>query len=156
MHQIMIIGTVPPCPRCRLLTELVTEIVRIKGIDAQVRHIAYTDKEAEVLAADMGLVPGTAKDVARILEEDVALDKMPKASECPAPAFMNRLHPEFAKFGQLFREVNILDNWLRTFEDRAKEAGILMTPVLVMDGKVKHNGSVPEPDVIQNWLLQLK
>lgn len=156
MHEILIIGTVPPCPRCKLLTGLEREMVKEMKLDAEVRHIAYTDPEAEKIGRTMGLTPGTAKEVAKVLGEDVALDKMPKASEVSPPAFLQNVDPYLKQFEQLFREVNILDDWLRSFEDRAKDAGILMTPVLMVDGEMLHNGSVPEPERIRQWLSQLQ
>ena len=110
----------------------------------------------EPFCAAMGLTPGTAKDVARVLGEDVALDKMPKSSEVQPPTFLQNLDPYLKQFEQLFREVNILDDWLRSFEDRGKDVGILMTPVLMVDGEMMHNGSVPQPERIRQWLSQLK
>jgi len=49
-----------------------------------------------------------------------------------------------------------LDDYLRPFETKAKDAGILMTPVLIINGKMKHNGSVPGLDKIVDWLSELK
>jgi protein-disulfide isomerase len=49
-----------------------------------------------------------------------------------------------------------LDDYLRPYETKAKDAGILMTPVLIMNGKIKHNGSVPRLNKIVDWLLELK
>jgi hypothetical protein len=45
-----------------------------------------------------------------------------------------------------------LDDALRPCEDKALEAGIMMTPVLVMNGKPVHQGSVPDADQTRNWI----
>jgi len=38
----------------------------------------------------------------------------------------------------------------------ASELGILMTPVLIINGELKHNGSVPKLAQIEEWLMELK
>lgn len=156
MHQIVIIGTVPPCPRCKLLTEVVTVKAKSLGLDTEIMHISYTSEEANGLAGKEGLKPGTAKDVAKTLGLDINLDKMPKASELSEFNNIENLEPDLKQFESLFREVNILDNWLRTFENQAKNIGILMTPVLIIDGKIKYSGSVPNLSVIEKLLVELK
>ena len=40
MHQIIVIGTTPPCPRCKLLTEIVTVKTKLLKLDADIRHIS--------------------------------------------------------------------------------------------------------------------
>lgn len=156
MHQIIIIGTVPPCPRCKLLTEIVTMRTKSLGLDANVRHISYTSEEATEWAGKVGLIPGTAKDVARLIGKEIELEKMPKTAEVPELDSLKNLEPNLKQFESLFREVYILDNWLRPFENQAKNVGILMTPVLIISGAFKYNGSVPELALIDEWLSELK
>ncbi|MBR0598507.1 thioredoxin family protein [Sinanaerobacter chloroacetimidivorans] len=156
MHEIIIIGTVPPCPRCKLLTDVVTEKAKKLELIVNIQHISYTSEEAAELAERAGLKPGTAKDVAKIIGQDISLEKMPKASELSELDYIKNLEPEMMQFESLFREVYILDNWLRNFENRAKAVGILMTPALVIDGEIKYNGSVPDLSLINELLGELK
>lgn len=156
MDRIIVIGTVPPCPRCQLLTEIVTVKSDVMGLDTEIRHISYTDQEAAVIAGHKGLTPGTAKDVARILGQNIDQKDMKKFTEIPEPEFMEYLEPGLKPFINLFREVHILDHWLRSFENQAEEVGILMTPVLVINGEIKHRGSVPDLQQIEVWLSELK
>jgi len=65
MNSIIIIGTHPPCPRCKLLTKVVTVKVQELGINTEVRHVVYTDVEAKEFADELGLEPGTASLVAK-------------------------------------------------------------------------------------------
>ena len=123
---------------------------------AEIRHISYTSEEAADFAQKAGLVPGTAKDVAKILGLDIKLEKMPKSSDLPELNNIENLEPDLKQFESLFREVSILDNWLRPFENQAKEVGILMTPVLIIDGQIKYNGSVPDLTLIEELLAELK
>lgn len=156
MHHILIIGTLPPCPRCRLLTEIMTKKSETLGLDAEIRHISYADEEAAGFAAKEGLVPGTAKDVARIIGKKINLEQMGKEVDTPELDHLKNLEPDMKPLESLFREVHILDNWLRPFEYEAKAAGILMTPVLIIDGKIKYQGSVPDLRMIEGWLSELK
>jgi len=45
-----------------------------------------------------------------------------------------------------------LDRILAPCERAAEDAGYLMTPVLVVDGKVVHHGSVPAQQDVKEWL----
>jgi hypothetical protein len=155
MQEIIIIGTLPPCPRCKLLTEIVTEKVLSRGLDAEVRHISYASEEAAAWAASAGLKPGTAKEVAALLGKKVDPEEMPNAAELPAPNFLNDLEPNLKRLDGLFREVGILDSWLRPFENMAKQVGILMTPVLIVSGSIKYSGSVPDLEFIDQALSEL-
>ena len=49
-----------------------------------------------------------------------------------------------------------LDEQLRYFENNAREVGILMTPAIVINGKLKHAGSVPRISILTEWLSELK
>lgn len=156
MDQIMIIGTLPPCPRCKLLTEIVTARSEAMGLDAEIRHISYTDQEAAEIADQAGLTAGTAKDVAKILGQSIEPKNMKKFSEILEPEFMKHLEPELKPLENLFREVFILDDWLRPLENQAVGVNILMTPVLIINGEIKHRGSVPDLRQIEAWLSELK
>ncbi len=156
MHQIIVIGTVPPCPRCGLMTAIVTSIIQKLDLDAAARHISFKSGEAAKLAQSFGLTPGTAHEVAQELGRALDPETMPKAPDEDELAFIDGLDADLKPLTSLFREVNILDNWLRSYENTARDADILMTPVLIIDGMIKHSGSVPAPAVIENWLSELK
>ena len=155
MNHILVIGTLPPCPRCKLLTELVTNRAEIFGVDAEIRHIAFTSEEARNIASKLGLEPGTAKDVAKKLGQEVRLEDMPKISQLPELEFMKALSPELMPYENLFKEVYILDHWLREYETSAERVGILMTPILIINDVIKHTGSVPDLKQIDKWISEL-
>ncbi len=149
-NKIVIIGTEPPCPRCDYVTRMVQDIVAEMGLDASVRHIAYTGDEARGIAEKCGLLPGTAKDVAKTVAVTVDWDRVyaligetspepDQASCCGTP-------------GQRWSPA--LDEALRPCEERALEAGIMMTPVLVINGKSVHQGSVPERAQVVQWIKE--
>lgn len=80
---------------------------------------------------------------------------MPKISQLSEPESLKSLDSNLNPYENLFKEVYILDNWLRDFENKAEEAGILMTPVLIINGEIKHQGSVAALSQIEEWLLEL-
>ena len=45
-----------------------------------------------------------------------------------------------------------LDAFLEPCRAAADRAGFLMTPILVLNGEVKHHGSVPTVEQIRDWL----
>lgn len=149
--EILIIGTEPPCPRCDYLGKMVHELVAELDLSLKVRHVAFTDPEAVQLAESVGLTPGTAKHVAQragieIVWEDVyrmidnpdsAPAEQTGAACCPAVA--DKWTPE-------------LDLILRPCEEAAESAGIMMTPVLVVDGRIVHQGSVPSRAKTREWV----
>ena len=152
-EEIWIIGTEPPCPRCDYLTRMVKDIVTTAGVPATVRHLAYTCDEARQFAASLGLKPGTAKDVARIAAVDVDWNRIHalidgpdektsadcESSCCPTAA--TKWSPA-------------LDEALRPCEQIAHKSGILMTPALVLGGRLFHQGSVPDRRRVNAWIQE--
>lgn len=151
MNKIVIIGVEPPCPRCKLLGNIIDAKVGELNIEAEVIHLAYTDPEARRIANSFGLVPGTAKDVSGEIQIPIDSEKIRIAKNS------RTIHSDYD-----FRVYNNsnwtyeLDEVLRPFENRAKEVGIMMTPILIMNGELKHQGSVPSLSKIDEWLIELK
>jgi hypothetical protein len=148
MNSILIIGTQPPCPRCKLLTKVVTVKVKELGINAEVKHLAYTDTEAKEFAEKLGLEPGTASLVAKRM--NVEIDNSKKI----VPNLNTEFNVEYEDYSYTNWSYE-LDEHLRLYENKAKEVGILMTPSLIINGKLKHSGSVPRLAQIEEWLLDL-
>jgi hypothetical protein len=119
------------------------------GINAEVRHVVYTDVEAKEFAAELGLEPGTASLVAKRM--NVEIDNSKKA----IPDLNSEFNIEYEDYFYTNWSYE-LDEHLRPFEKKAKEVGILMTPSLFINGELKHNGSVPRLSQIEKWLLELK
>ena len=153
-NQILVIGTIPPCPRCKLLTEILVAEIQSFGTDAEVRHIAYTSEEAFLIARELDLEPGTAKEVAKKIGQTIDLDS-PNTIEIPPVLWDDHKYKGLSHLKNLFDQVNILDNRLRVYEDAAEENGILMTPVFMINGDVIYKGSVPDIDFIRSKLGEL-
>lgn len=137
MNSIIIIGVQPPCPRCKLLGNIIGGKMKELQIDAEVRHFAYTDTEAKELAQSFGLEAGTAKDVSRKIHLEIDSQRISIAK------YSKTIHPDF-EF-ESYNDCNWtseLDEALRPFEHQAKEVGIMMTPVLIINRELKHQGSM--------------
>lgn len=150
-NEILIIGTDPPCPRCGLLTNVLTKKIEEMGIYASVHHIAYTCSEAKEFAKKIGLTAGTAKDVARIAKMDMDSQTISEVIKNYTPD----ISCEFYKYNE-YKWSKDLDKLLSQYEDKAKENGIMMTPVLIINDEIKHQGSIPEMTKIVDWLNELK
>ena len=151
MNKILIIGTQPPCPRCKLLTNVVSEKVKTFGIKAEVVHLSYTDEESKAFAKSIGLETGTAKDVAKRLGTTIDTEKISGLVRNDALVF-NSEYKDYNSNNWSFE----LDEFLRSFESKAIEVGILMTPVLIINNEVKHRGSIPRINKVEEWLTELK
>jgi hypothetical protein len=150
-QEIWIIGTEPPCPRCDYLTRMVQDVVSDLKLPVDVRHMSYTGEEARRFAATCRLKPGTAKDVARMAAVDIDWDKVHALVDGSGPKDDAQLETSCCPTAAA-RWSPALDELLRPCETKAREAGIMMTPVLVVAGRCVHQGSVPSREQVVQWV----
>ncbi|MCB2184778.1 MAG: thioredoxin family protein [Deltaproteobacteria bacterium] len=150
--EIWVIGTEPPCPRCHHLGQMVEEELARRQRTNRVRHLAYQDQEARDFAAGLGLEPATAKVVAQRAGLELDWGRVARLAPAPSalPAGEGACCPPVAA-----PWTPELDEILRPCQERAREVGVLMTPVLVVGGRVCHEGSVPTAAQVAAWLDQL-
>lgn len=149
MNEIWVIGTDPPCPRCALMTRRVKAAAEKSRLQVKLRHLSYSDPVAQRFAESHGQETGTAKDVARLSGIEMDLDTI--------NAVIARQWIDAAKRMDCSPEdVPVEDRWspeldiaLKPFQDEAKRIGYMMTPVLVVNGELKHQGSVLSVDQIR-------
>jgi protein-disulfide isomerase len=147
MIDVLVIGTEPVCPRCDLLREKAQRIAdTIPDTCIRVRHCAFDAHEAQTLAQKLHKKIGTAKHVARAAGISMDTDAVyalieRRKKECgPDASAADTWCPQ-------------LDAMLQPCQDMAQEAGYLMTPVLVVNGKVVHHGSVPDDDTVRTFMV---
>jgi hypothetical protein len=147
--EIWIIGVEPPCPRCDLTRQRVERAARETTVPVTIKNLAYTDFRSSEFARSIGREIGTAKHVADKagIEMDwnhvIAVVKDPPSK----PEDYDRIDEGPAKNWSAE-----MDEALRPCEEIADTVKMLMTPVLVIDEKVLHHGSVPSVSQIQSWL----
>lgn len=150
-QEIWIIGTDPPCPRCAYLTRMVLEAVFAAGVGVRVRHMSFRSVEAETLAARLEKVLGTAHDVAARAGIFVDWDGISRLlGDSPVNAGGSACCG--SGLDPADRWTPALDKALRPCQDAAESVGMLMTPILVFDGQVRHHGSVPAKEQVQMWI----
>ncbi len=150
--EIWIIGTEPPCPRCHHLNEMVHELAGELGLSVRIRHLSYSDEEAAAFARGMSLEPGTAKDVAR--KGDIPMDWQRIYQLANVPSNGTEKNQEDVCCPSVAPWTPELDEILRPCQDKALDLGIMMTPVLVLSGHIRHQGSVPEREQVKTWLAE--
>lgn len=144
MIEVRVIGTEPPCPRCDLLCRMVEEFSG-EGAHLRLQHCAFDDPEAVELGKRLGRKTGTAKHVAEAasipMDWDAVYGLIQRNREAAGPNCRpaDTWTPE-------------LDAMLEPCQCVAESVGYLMTPVLVVDGEVKHHGSVPSRDELAAYL----
>jgi len=124
--EIIIIGTEPPCPRCRETYERVKTVAKEIASQPSIRKIVYSSEEAQ----HFGKVE-TAHEVAEWAGFEIDWEEVRKLAS-----------GEWTK---------ALDDFLMPLAEEAKRQGWIMTPVVVIDGIVVHFGHVPEMDKIRSW-----
>ncbi|MCG6877557.1 MAG: thioredoxin family protein [Deltaproteobacteria bacterium] len=150
--EIWIIGTDPPCPRCHHLNEMVHELAGELALSVRIRHLSYTDGEAVEFGDRIGLEPGTAKDVAR--KGGIPMDWERVYQLAGAPAQPVEVMPEDICCPSVAPWTPELDEILRPCQEQAIDLGIMMTPVLVLSGRIFHQGSVPAREQAKTWLVE--
>jgi hypothetical protein len=146
--EVWIIGVDPPCPRCDLARQRVERICGVMGVPVNVRHLIYSDSDAREFAEAIGKETGTAKDVAAKAKIDMDWDHVYSVAKDP-PSQPEDID-EVDGIARLWSPE--MDDALRTCEEKADSVSTLMTPILVVDGEVKHHGSVPSLRKLRLWL----
>lgn len=148
MNEILIIGTQPPCPRCKLITQVFKDKIAELNLNANIKHIGFNEPDAIEYAKTLGLQTGTASIVANKLNIEIEHKKINPDEK----SIYNFEYDDYLYTGWSYE----LDEHLRFFENKALEVGILMTPSIIINKKLKHAGSVPRISLINQWLLELK
>ena len=146
--EVWIIGVDPPCPRCDLTRQRVERIIQEEGLPLRARNLIYTDPEAQQFAESIGKVCGTGKTV--VEKAGIVVDRGKLVSIFKEPPSRPEDYDQID--GQAKHWSPEMDEVIRPLQLKAESVGVLMTPVLVVRGEVKHHGSVPSIDQIRSWL----
>jgi hypothetical protein len=149
--EIMMIGTEPPCPRCDILDIWINEILAEKGLTSIVKvvHLVYDSPEAIAFGEKKGLKIGKAKHIAAAVglpyDQAIVDDWKEKRKE---------------EIGNYSRPADLwnenFDQLFSQYQDAAESVSFLMTPVFVIDGEIKHHGSVPTKKELREWIEAAK
>ena len=126
--EILVIGTEPPCVRCQRVFQLAEEVAQQLAAEIKVRKIPLSSEEAKKYGKVV-----TASDIVK--QGNITVDTADRE--------------KIQKLVQVWSKE--LDNELMRFKEKAEEMGYLMTPVLLIDGRVKAMGFVPDKEQILEW-----
>jgi hypothetical protein len=147
--EIWIIGVYPPCPRCDLTRQRIKRLIKETKRSITLKELAYNDSEAIEFAASIGKETGTARDV--IQRTGIVIDRSRLATvrENPPtpPEDIDLVDGQARSWSPEFDEV------LRPCQEKAESMGLLMTPIVVVDGIVKYHGGVPSIEQIRSWIV---
>ena len=141
--EIIVIGTEPPCIRCHTTFKRASEVAQQFSGEIDVKKVAIHTKGAEKygkVEAGHGIeVAGNIKpDHEKMIKLMRELDEL-KADEGKNKSLIDTKLKELEKV-------------LKPVKEKARELGYLMTPVLVVNGRVKSMDYVPSKEEIQRWV----
>jgi hypothetical protein len=144
--DVLIIGTNPPCPRCDLLILRVHEVAEASEQPVEMRHAFFDSAEAAAVGQAANRRVGTPKHVSAETGIQVDWDQVAGLVE-----EQRRVVGAEARAAQTWTPA--LDALFDPCRGAAEAVGFLMTPILVVNGAVKHHGSVPTVEQIREWLV---
>ena len=121
-----IIGPYPPCIRCHRVYRMMKELKRKHGIDMEIERIYAGSEEAEKYG--------------KIVEAEVFAEKMGIDLD----------------YRTLFekRDIKAIDEKLAPYVEMAKERGIFLTPVIIVDGNVVSMGRVLRREELEELIFK--
>jgi hypothetical protein len=146
-HDVLVIGTEPPCPRCDLMVLLVKQVAENSSVEVNLRHCAYDSPEAKDFGREVGRKIGTGKHVSQAAYIDMDWDSVYREIKRRKEKLPSDCRPADTWSSEL-------DRLLMPCARAADAAGYLMTPILIVDGKVVHHGSVPTGHQVSSWLSE--
>ena len=146
--DVLIIGTNPPCPRCDLLSVRVHEAAEALEQPIEIRHAFFDSDEAAAVGRAANRRVGTPKHVSA--ETGVPIDW--GQVDGLVKERRREVGPE-ARAAQTWTPA--MDALIDPCREAADAARFFMTPILVVNGTVKHHGSVPAVEQIREWLVSV-
>jgi hypothetical protein len=141
--EIVVIGTEPPCIRCHTTFKRAKEVAQQFPHKIEVKKIAIHTAEAEKYGkVEAGHGIEQAGNVKPDFEKMIKL--LRELEELKADEEKNE--------SLIDAQLKDLEKVLAPVKEKAKELGFLMTPVLVVNGKVKSIDYVPSKEEIKAWI----
>ena len=141
--EVLVIGPEPPCIRCNTLHRLANEVREDLPGKVEVRRVSAHSEEA----GKYGKIEGGhhIAETFNIAHNHERIESLMKE--------INELKKDEKKNEELINEkFKAIDEELSPIKKKAKEVGILMTPVLVVNGKIKSMDYVPDMGLIRKWV----
>lgn len=141
--EILVIGPEPPCVRCLNTARFAKEVADQFPGEVTVRKIETHAEEAQ----KYGKVEGGGS-IAEIEKVDYDSEGFKRLMQEAGGLMSDEERNQSSIKGKLQE----IQEKLAPITEKAKKAGYLMTPVVVVNGKVKSMGYVPGKEEIQKWV----
>ena len=141
--EVLVIGPEPPCIRCNTLHRLANEVREDFPGKVEVRRVSAHSEEA----GKYGKIEGGhhIADNFNIAHNHERIESLMKE--------INELKEDAEKNeGLIHEKFKAIDEELRPIKEKAREVGILITPVLIVNGKIKSMDYVPDRGLIRKWI----
>ena len=144
MMEILVIGPEPPCVRCLNTHKFAEDVAQqFPGKTIEVRRILAHTEEAQKYGRvegghDIAKREKVGADVKKLLELSQQIEELE--------------HDKKSNEDLIVTKLSEIDTELSPLIQKAENIGSLMTPVLVINGKVKSSGYVPKKEQIREWI----
>jgi hypothetical protein len=141
--EILIIGPEPPCVRCINTARFAKEVAEQYSGKVTVRKIDTHAEEAQKYGKVEG--GGTIAEIEKVKYDNEGFKRLMQEA--------GGLMSDEEKNKNLIKsKLQEIQEKLTPITEKAKEAGYLMTPVVVVNGRVKSMGYVPGKEKIRKWV----
>ncbi|MEM2922770.1 MAG: hypothetical protein QXF26_10710 [Candidatus Bathyarchaeia archaeon] len=145
MVEVIVIGPEHPCIRCITTQRYAEEVAKEFPGKVTVRKILTTSQEAKRYGQAEGGYEISVKE--NVAHDEEGIKRLLEEIEV--------LRKEEQKNWPLIEEkMQQIQEKLKPIERKAQEKGYLMTPVLVVNGRVKSWGYVPTREKVKEWITE--
>ena len=141
--EILIIGPEPPCVRCINTAKFAKEVAEQFSGKVTVRKIDTHAEEAQKYGKVEG--GGTIAEIEKVDFDSEGFKKLMQEAG-------GLMSDEERNKSSIKGKLQDIQEKVIPIVEKAKEAGYLMTPVVVVNGKVKSMGYVPDKEEIRKWV----
>lgn len=141
--EILVIGPEPPCVRCINTAKFAKEVAEQYSGKVTVRKIDTHAEEAQKYGKVEG--GGTIAEIEKVDYDSEGFKRLMQEAG-------GLMSDEERNKSSIKGKLQEIQEKLTPITEKAKEAGYLMTPVVVVNGKVKSIGYVPNKEEIQKWV----
>jgi hypothetical protein len=141
--EVLVIGPEPPCIRCHTLLRYAKDMETVFPGEVEVRRVSAHSEEAK----EYGNVEGGhhIAEAYNVQHDHEKIESLMKE--------IDELKKDEQKNESSIQEkFQAIDQALQPIKEKAKDEGYLMTPVLVVNGKIKSMDYVPEKETIKEWI----
>ena len=141
--EILVIGPEPPCVRCINTAKSAKEVAEQFSGKVTVRKIDTHAEEAQKYGKVEG--GGTIAEIEKVDFDSEGFKKLMQEAG-------GLMSDEERNKSSIKGKLQDIQEKVIPIVEKAKEAGYLMTPVVVVNGKVKSMGYVPDKEEIRKWV----